>query len=117
MDNQLKSHTPDENQIKKVLLDFYDAYYMADRIKMFSYLNQSFQDSISLNCFLIHSDFDIDVGILIEIRRIHVERQKKFALAECLVDFERGKKETVIAFKLEDEMWKIDGRSVYKRKL
>lgn len=106
----------DEKKIRKIVNDFYSAFYESNCEEMFSYLNKSFQESVPLDYYLIHSRFDIDIGILIDIRLVTIEKENKRAFVECDIDFERGKKETVIVLVYEDEMWKIDSRSIYKRR-
>lgn len=115
MDNPFNEDSNEEIEVKKTITSFYEAFYQSDRIKMFSYLSTSFQKSVPLNYFLIHSDFDIDVGILIDIRRVRIDEEKKRAFVECYVDFQRGKKEVVIVLILE-EVWKIDAKSIFRRK-
>lgn len=118
MDNQIEIHNV-ENQIRKIVMDFYEAYYMSDRLKLFSYLDLCFQRDVPLNYFLIHSDFDIDIGRLLEIHKIRIESEKELAFAECEVEFQRGKKEVVIVLEYDSDSgdWKIDANSIFKKKL
>ncbi len=117
MDNGIQMESNEENQIKKVVAGFYEAFYQSDRIKLFSYLDTSFQKSVPLNYFLIHSDYDVDIGTLLDIHKIRIEKEKRLAFAECLVEFQKGKREMVIVLKSDFGGWKIDGKSIFKRKL
>ncbi|MHC1722103.1 MAG: hypothetical protein AB9836_02735 [Aminipila sp.] len=107
----------EENEIKKIVECFYEAFYQSDRRKMFSYLDTSFQKSVPLNYFLIHSDFDVDIGTLLDIHKIRIEKEKRLAFAECFVEFQKGKRKIIIVLKSDFGGWKIDGKSVFKRKL
>nr|WP_315020342.1 hypothetical protein [uncultured Aminipila sp.] len=117
MDNQIQIESNMENDIKKIVISFYEAFYQSNRIKLFSYLDTSFQKSVPLNYFLIHSDYDVDIGTLLDIHKIRIEKEKRLAFAECLIEFQKGKREMVIVLKSDFGGWKIDGKSIFKRKL
>lgn len=101
------------NKVIYLIIDFYDAYYKLDRLKLYSNLSTSFQKDVPLNYFLIHSDYDIDLGTLIEINRIRIEKHGLIA-AEMTVEINKKKRVVVITIKKDFGGWKIDGDSIYK---
>ena len=105
--------TNNNNRIIYLILDFYDAYYKSDRLKLYSYLNTAFQREVPLNYFLIHSDYNIDLGTLIEVTNIRIEKYGLIA-AEIRVELNNEKRNIVIAIKKDFGGWKIDGESIYR---
>ncbi|WP_313345099.1 hypothetical protein [Sedimentibacter sp.] len=98
--------------IENYILDFYDTYYKTDRLKLYSYLNTSFQREIPLNYFLIHSDYDIDLGTILEVTSITFE--KDYIAVEITVKINNKKRDIVINVISDFGGWKIDGDSIYR---
>jgi len=117
MDKQRIGEEQVEKELLKIMTDFYEAYYISDRLKMFSYLDTSFQKNVPLNYFLIHEDFNAELGDLLKVDKIKIEKDDKCAFAECLIRFNQKEKQMVIVLKKDLGGWKIDGKSIFKRKL
>lgn len=109
--------TPDNNNIDNkvisLILNFYEAYYKSDKLRLYSYLSTPFQREVPLNYFLIHSDYDINLGTLIEITNIRVEKFNLIA-AEVTVEINNKKRDIVIMTIKDFGGWKIDGDSIYR---
>lgn len=97
-----------EKQIENVLKGFYEAYYMGNTLRLYSYMETSFQRSIPLNYFLIHSDYDIELGFLKEITRIEVYKEKNQAMAEAIIKLRKKEIEIQFSLKMDYGGWKID---------
>lgn len=96
-------------QVKISVHAFYEAYYAGNRLKLYSYLDTDFQQSVPLNYFLIHSDYDIDLGYLKNITRIEVTKDKNYALAETCIQLLNKTIEVPFTLKIDYGGWKIDG--------
>jgi len=96
-------------------LDFYESYYNGDRLTLYSYLDTSFQREVPLNYFMIHSDYDIDLGKLEKISKIDIQKEKKIAFLECVIEIRNKKKDNVIILKSDFGGWKVEGESIFNR--
>ncbi len=101
------------NRIIYLIIAFYDAYYKSERLKLYSYLNTAFQKEVPLNYFLIHSDYNINLGTLIEITNIRIEKYGLIA-AEITVELNNKKRDVVITIIKDFGGWKIEGDSIYR---
>ncbi|WP_041720984.1 hypothetical protein [Alkaliphilus metalliredigens] len=99
----------DNKQIENLLIDFYEAYYQNDLLKIYSFLDSSFQRAIPLNYFLIHSDYSIELGYLKAIKNICVCKEKNQAFAEVLLEFKENEMEIQFFLQTDYGGWKIDG--------
>ncbi|SNS75402.1 hypothetical protein SAMN05446037_101978 [Anaerovirgula multivorans] len=98
-----------EKQIENVLKSFYEAHYMGNTLKLYSYLDTFFQKSVPLNYFLIHSDYDIELGFLKEITRIEVDKEKNQAMAEVIIKLRKKEIEIQFSLKMDYGGWKLEG--------
>ncbi len=103
------------NEVKKIIFSFFESYYNSDRLKLYSFLDTSFQRAVPLNYFLIHSDYDIDIGRLLEITNIVVEKNKNIAVVECIVEIKNKRREMIITIIHDFGGWKIEGESIFNR--
>lgn len=112
--NSTRADNTNKNKgIINLILDFYDAYYKSERLKLYSYLNTGFQKEVPLNYFLIHPDYNIDLGTLIEVTNIRIEKSSLIA-ADIRVELNNKKKDIVITIIKDFGGWKIDGESIYR---
>lgn len=98
-----------EKQVENVLKAFYEAYYKADRLQLYSYIDTFFQKSVPLNYFLIHSDYDIELGFLKEVTKVEVYKEKNQAMAEAIIKMRKKEIEVQFSLKMDYGGWKIDG--------
>ncbi len=103
-------------EIEKLLLSFFESYYNSDRLTLYSFLDTSFQRAVPLNYFLIHPDYDIDIGRLVKINKIVVDKDNNKAEVEFLVDFKNKGREMVISLKYDFGGWKIEGESIFNNR-
>lgn len=104
-----------EDSVGNVVLAFYEAYYSGNRLALYSYLCTSFQREVPLNYFLIHSDYDIDLGTLIDITKIEVRKENNIAFIEAVIKIHNNKKDILITLESDFGGWKIEGKSIFKR--
>lgn len=102
-----------ENIIINHIINFYDAYYKSDGLKIYSYLNTAFQREVPLNYFLIHPDFNIDLGKLIEVKNIRAEKNALISV-EITVEMNNKERDIVIMMISDFGGWKIDGDSIFR---
>lgn len=103
------------NRVKEVVISFFESFYNSDRLKLYSYLDTSFQKEVPLNYFLIHSDYDIDLGKLLNVNKIVVEKEKNIASCECIIELQNKRREMVVALRSDFGGWKIEGESIFNR--
>ncbi|AOT70049.1 hypothetical protein [Geosporobacter ferrireducens] len=115
MEGKIRDVRNYEEQIKSTIFSFYEAFYKRDRLMMYSYLDTSFQREVPLNYFLIHPEYDKDLGRLLEIIRIEIQHERKIAFVEGTVEMNKENKNFGIALKTDFGGWKIEGESIYKR--
>ena len=108
----IRSH---EKQIKSTLFAFYESFYGGDRLKLYSYLDTSFQKEVPLNYFLVHSDYDKDLGRLLKITRIEVQKEKNIVFVEGIVEVDSNKKNFSITLRSDFGGLKIEGESIFRR--
>ncbi|WP_326907329.1 hypothetical protein [Sedimentibacter sp. MB31-C6] len=82
-------------------------------MKLYSYLDTLFQRKVPLNYFLIHPDFDIDLGKLVEVTSIEMKGAKNLAFIECIIEVHQKRKIVVITLKSDFGGWKIEGESLF----
>ncbi|QIB70426.1 hypothetical protein Ami103574_14490 [Aminipila butyrica] len=116
MDNLFKVQQIQQQRIRHLIEDFYKAYCQGDTERMYSCLDWSFQNHFSLEVYKTHSSFDVDIGLLIEVQWIEVQKEEARGLAQCLLDIGQKIREMVLVCRLEEGGWKMDGRSLYKRR-
>lgn len=115
--NRLESNiTKYEDHLKSVVIGFYENYYCGERLQMYSYLDTEFQRDVPLNFFLIHSDYYMDLGKLIHIDSVEIQREKKIALIEGVIEVGKKRKEVVFVLKSDFGGWKLDGDVIFHMK-
>ena len=102
-----------KNQVKKVLMSFYESYYSADRLKLYSYLDTSFQREVPLNYFLINPNYIKELGVLEDITGILIEKENNMAFLECVIKINNKSRDIVITMKSDFGGWKITGESIF----
>ena len=105
--------TYSENTIIECILAFYDTYCKSDRLRLYSYFSTAFQKEVPLNYFLIHPDFNIDLGKLIEIKNIRVEKNNLIAV-EITVEINNKDRDVVVTLIKDFGGWKIEGESIFR---
>ncbi|WP_324825424.1 hypothetical protein [Sinanaerobacter sp. ZZT-01] len=101
-------------QVKQKVFNFFEAYYSGDRLKVYSYLDTSFQRKVPLNYFLIHPSYEIDMGRLLSITQIEYKQDDKLALAECNIEIQGKLRTVVLDLKYDFGGWKLEGESVFR---
>lgn len=112
IDKAIKSRNYN-NIVEKVVYSFFEAYYSSDRLKLYSLLDTTFQRAVPLNYFLIHPDYDVDLGKLVEITKIGVEKSKHIAVVEYITEIKNKRREIIITIKSDFGGWKIEGESIF----
>jgi len=113
IDKNIKKNNNYDKEVEKLVLSFFESYYTSQRLKLYSFLDTSFQRAVPLNYFLIHPDYDIDIGRLVEITKILVDKNKNIAVVECIIEIRNKKREMVITAKSDFGGWKIEGESIF----
>lgn len=114
--NQIKSkNTKFEEELKSILMSFFDNYYHGERLQLYSHLDTAFQRDVPLNIFLVHSDYYIDLGRLIHINNVEIQREKKIALIEGVIEVGKKRKEVVFVLKSDFGGWKLEGDVIFHR--
>jgi len=102
------------DKVKKKVFNFFEACYSGDRLKVYSYLDTSFQRKVPLNYFLIHPSYEIDLGKLLSITQIVYKQENKLALAECSIEIQGKTRMVVLVLKYDFGGWKLEGESVFR---
>jgi hypothetical protein len=104
-----------EEELKRIVISFYESYYRGERLQLYSYLDTAFQRDVPLNYFLIHSDYYMDLGKLIQINSVDIQRENKIALIEGVIAVGKKRKEVVFVLKSDYGGWKLAGDVIFHR--
>ncbi|MEA4987748.1 MAG: hypothetical protein VB095_06785 [Anaerovorax sp.] len=113
--NTINSSSEMKNKVRKKVMEFYEAYYKADRLNIYCSLDTSFQRQVPLNYFLIHTNYNIEMGRLLNINEVEVKEEKRMAFVECEIQVNDEIKDIVFILKKDFGGWKMDGESIFKR--